>query len=70
MTAQYPTLLANDDYTSVVNARHRPRLEARVADARAMGAQVTVVNPAGEDFARQNGYTIPINVLKKQVIII
>ena len=45
----YPTLAANPDYTSVVSDAHRRRLEAHVADARAKGATVVEVNPAGED---------------------
>ena len=64
VTAQYPTLLANDDYTSVINARHRERLEAHVADARAKGAQVTVVNPGNEDFTGQNGNKMPLHLMQ------
>src|SRR3546814_10009177 len=50
--ALYPTLLANDDYTSVVNGRNYDRLQSYLADARAKGAEVIEVNPAGEDFAK------------------
>ncbi len=64
VTAQYPTLLANDDYTSVLGSRHRERLEAHVADARAKGADVTVVNPGNEDFARQNGNKMPLHLIR------
>lgn len=64
VASQYPTLLANDDYTSVINARHRERLEAHVADARAKGAEVTVVNPANEDFSRQNTNKMPLHILR------
>ena len=60
----YPTLLANPDYTSVLGARHRERLEAHVADATAKGAKVTVVNPANEDFARQNTNKMPLHILQ------
>ena len=62
--AMYPTLLANPDYTSVLGARHRERLEAHVADATAKGARVTVVNPAGEDFAKQNTNKMPLHILQ------
>ncbi|WP_419814122.1 coniferyl aldehyde dehydrogenase [Glacieibacterium sp.] len=62
--AMYPTLMANPDYTSVLGARHRERLEAHVADARAKGAEVTVVNPANEDFGQQNTNKMPLHILQ------
>lgn len=64
VAGMYPTLLANDDYTSVLGARHRERLEAHVADAAAKGAKVTVVNPGNEDFARQNTNKMPLHILQ------
>ncbi|MBC8072318.1 MAG: coniferyl aldehyde dehydrogenase, partial [Deltaproteobacteria bacterium] len=64
VAAMYPTLLANDDYTSVLGARHRERLEAHVADAAAKGAKVTVVNPGHEDFAKQNTNKMPLHILQ------
>ena len=60
----YPTLLANPDYTSVLGARHRARLEAHVEDARAKGANVEIVNPANEDFARQNTNKMPLHIIR------
>ena len=50
MSRLYPTLRANPDYTAIINDRHRQRLQALVAEARAQGAQIVVVNPAGESF--------------------
>lgn len=44
----YPTLEANPDYTSIVNDRHYARLVAALDDARAKGAKVVEINPAGE----------------------
>ncbi len=44
----YPRLLDNADYTAIVNDRHRARLQSMLEDARAKGAQVTTINPAGE----------------------
>jgi len=44
----YPTLRDNPDYTSVINAHHRARLQAYLDDARAKGAEVIELNPAGE----------------------
>ena len=49
-SAMYPTLLANPDYTAIVNDRHHQRLTDWLDDARAKGATIEVVNPAGEDF--------------------
>ncbi len=60
----YPTLLANPDYTSVLGARHRERLEAHVADARAKGANVEIVNPANEDFSKQNTNKMPLHIIR------
>ena len=60
----YPTLLANPDYTSVLGARHRERLEAHVEDARAKGATIEVVNPANEDFTKQNTNKMPLHIIR------
>jgi coniferyl-aldehyde dehydrogenase len=46
----YPTLVGNRDYSSIVNERHYARLTALVEDARASGARVIEINPAGEEF--------------------
>lgn len=60
----YPKLLANDDYTSVINSRHRDRLQGLLDDAAEKGAEVIVVNPAGEDFASHNGNKMPLHILR------
>jgi coniferyl-aldehyde dehydrogenase len=61
----YPTLLSNPDYTSVVNGRHRERLESYLADARDKGAEVIAVNPANEDFTAQNTHKMPLHIVRK-----
>src|SRR3546814_19642704 len=53
--ALYPTLLANDDYTQVVNGRNYDRLISYIANAREKGAELTAVNPGGEEFASAPG---------------
>ena len=63
-SAMYPTLLANPDYTSVVNDRHFQRLNNWLDDARAKGATVEVVNPANEDFARSNARKMPLHIVR------
>jgi coniferyl-aldehyde dehydrogenase len=60
----YPTLLANDDYTSVISKRHRDRLEAHIEDARAKGAEVIEVNPGNEDFSKQNTNKMPLTLIR------
>jgi len=64
VSAMYPTLLSNDDYTSVINRRHRDRLVGLVDDAVAKGAQAIEVNPGNEDFASSNGNKLPLTILK------
>ncbi len=64
VSAMYPTLLGNDDYTSVVNGRNYERLQGYLADAKAKGAELIEVNPGGEDFAASNGYKMPLTILR------
>ncbi|MDK2776690.1 MAG: coniferyl aldehyde dehydrogenase [Pseudomonadota bacterium] len=47
----YPTLRDNSDYTAIINQRQFERLQSWVADAREKGAQISVMNPAAEDFS-------------------
>jgi len=47
----YPTLAGNPDYTSIVDERHRRRLDRLLLDATQKGATAIEVNPAGEDVA-------------------
>ncbi len=46
----YPSVAANPDYSSIIDARHYARLEALVDDARAKGATIIAFDagPAGE----------------------
>lgn len=60
----YPTLLGNDDYTSVVNTRNYDRLQSYLTDAREKGAEVIEVNPAGEDFSSSNGHKMPLHIVR------
>ncbi|MET0451670.1 MAG: coniferyl aldehyde dehydrogenase, partial [Mycobacterium sp.] len=54
----FPRILHNDDYTSIVNARHFDRLHGLIDDARAKGAEIITINPAGEDFSTQAAHKI------------
>lgn len=62
--AMYPSLLANDDYTSVVNGRNFERLQGYLADAKEKGAELIEVNPAGEDFKASNGNKMPLTIVR------
>ena len=57
--AMFPTLKDNPDYTSVIAERHYERIKGYVDDARAKGAEVVEINPAGEDFSQQEHRKIP-----------
>jgi coniferyl-aldehyde dehydrogenase len=48
MARAFPTLQANDDYTSVIAPRHFDRLLDLIADAQIKGATIVPLNPAGE----------------------
>ncbi|OYU02014.1 MAG: coniferyl aldehyde dehydrogenase [Sphingomonadaceae bacterium PASS1] len=62
--AQYPTLLHNDDYTSVVNGRNYERLQGYLDDAREKGAELIEINPADEDFVGSNGNKMPLTIVR------
>jgi coniferyl-aldehyde dehydrogenase len=64
VTKMYPTMLHNDDYTSVVNGRNRARLESYLDDAREKGAELIEINPAGEDFKSSNGNKMPLTIIR------
>lgn len=64
VAAMYPTLLHNDDYTSVVNGRNFERLQGYLADAREKGAELIEVNPGGEDFSASNGNKMPLTIVR------
>jgi coniferyl-aldehyde dehydrogenase len=55
----FPTLKDNPDYTAVVAQRHFDRITGYVEDARAKGATIVEINPAGEDFSQQEHRKIP-----------
>jgi coniferyl-aldehyde dehydrogenase len=59
LSGMYPTLLANDNFTSIINERHFQRLQACLADARSKGAELVEINPAGEDFTQQPHHKLP-----------
>jgi coniferyl-aldehyde dehydrogenase len=55
----FPTIKDNPDYTAMIAQRHYDRVRGYIADARAKGAEVIEINPAGEDFSQQEHRKIP-----------
>ena len=64
VSALYPSLLANPDYTSIINDRHHQRLQDWLEDARAKGARIETVNPAYEDFGNSNSRKMPLHIVR------
>lgn len=63
VTAMFPTMKDNSDYTSIVNERHYERLTGYLADAKKKGARIVEINPANEDFSQQPHYKIPPTIV-------
>ena len=59
----YPSLLDNSDYCAIISDHHFSRLRGLVNDARAKGAEVTEINPAGKEFAGANARKMPLTLL-------
>jgi len=58
-TTMYPRLVANPDFTRIVNPQHYQRLRDLVGDATQKGAEVLEVNPARETANEQNRVFLP-----------
>jgi len=61
---QYPTLDANDDYTSIINDRHYERLQGYLTDAEEKGAEIVEINPGNEDFSVSNKRKMPLTIIR------
>jgi coniferyl-aldehyde dehydrogenase len=59
VSAMFPTIKDNPDYTAVIADRHYDRIKGYVDDARAKGAEIIEINPGGEDFSQQEHRKIP-----------
>lgn len=57
--SMYDGLLDNPDYTSVVNERHRKRIQGYLDDARQKGAELVELNPRNESFEGQKANKMP-----------
>lgn len=60
----YPKLIDSPDYTAIINDRHYERLQDAVQDARDKGADIQVVNPAGEDLKSANKRVMPLTLVR------
>ncbi|MGH7018783.1 MAG: coniferyl aldehyde dehydrogenase [Brevundimonas sp.] len=64
MAEAFPVIASNPDYTAVVNTRHYDRLVDMVEDARAKGATIVSLAPAGEAaFDRATRRVAPVLIL-------
>jgi coniferyl-aldehyde dehydrogenase len=59
VSAMFPTVKDNPDYTSVINQRHYDRITGYIAEARERGSEVIEIKPEGEDFSQQEHHRIP-----------
>ena len=64
VASMYPTMLANPDYTAIINDRHYQRLADGLEDARSKGAVIETVNPGNEDFSSSNSRKIPLHIVR------
>jgi len=66
----YPTLTSNQDYTAIISERQKQRLEGYLEDARAKGARVIPINPAGEDVSgtRKMPMTLVLNATADMLV--
>ena len=65
VSEMFSNLADNPDYTSIINQRHRDRLEGYLTEARAQGADVVEMNPGGEEFvSSENCKMAPALVLE------
>ncbi|WCN09795.1 coniferyl aldehyde dehydrogenase [Marinomonas mediterranea] len=48
----YPSVVDNQDYTSIISEEHKARLEKMIEDVKLQGANVIQLNPANEDFSK------------------
>ena len=62
-TAQFPTVMLNPDYNSMINARHYERVLSAIEEARAAGARVIELNPTQEDWSDRATRKIPLHIV-------
>ncbi len=59
VAAQFPRIKDNSDYSALISPHHVERLRGLLEDAKTKGARVIEINPAREDFSRQQYRKMP-----------
>ena len=59
ITAMFPTIKDNPDYTAIISQRHYDRITGYIEEAKARGVRVVEMKPEGEDFSQQEHRRIP-----------
>jgi len=54
VSAMYPTMLDNPEYTAVINDRHYERLSGYLQEVGQRGVRTVTMHPTGEDFTAQS----------------
>jgi coniferyl-aldehyde dehydrogenase len=62
--SMYPTLLGNDDYTSVVNGRNYERLQGYLERRESQGGRTDRGQSGDEDFKASNGNKMPLTIVR------
>ncbi len=63
ISGQYPTIIGNRDFVSMVNERNYDRVKGYLDDAKAKGARIVTLSPAGEDWGDREKHKIPIHLV-------
>ena len=63
IASQYPTVVDNDDFVSVINARNHARLQRYIDDAEAKGARVVTLAPANEQWDDHSKHRMPLHLV-------
>jgi coniferyl-aldehyde dehydrogenase len=64
-SALYPSILDNEEYTSLISEQHYARIQTIVDDARARGARILEINPASESFTPEARRKLPLRILDR-----
>lgn len=59
----FPRIVDNPDFVAVINQRHFERLNSYLDDARAKGARIEEINPAGESWSDPAIHKMPVHLI-------
>lgn len=63
IASQYPTVVDNDDFVSVINERHYDRLRGYIDDAQEKGARIVILAAAEEQWDERARHRMPIHLV-------